>query len=108
MPKHPFIKKDCYELAPIRMRDQNNGLYLDGPVAGFQRLFDGAFVCEVGYNSFAHINRDKRRESPCFPFFCPHPLQILISYSHIHMIPPPSSLLIYMPTGVWSYMQGDV
>lgn len=47
MPKHPFINKSIMELFPIRLLDKRNGQFEAGPVAGFQRLFDGAFVTEV-------------------------------------------------------------
>lgn len=47
LPKHPFIKKSTKDTFPIRLHDQRNGQFSNGPVAAFKRLFDDAFVTEV-------------------------------------------------------------
>lgn len=47
LPKHPFIKKRIRDAFPVRQLDKRNGVFIDGPIAGFQRLFDGAFVTEA-------------------------------------------------------------
>jgi len=47
MPKHPFIKKPLYENLPSMRFDMRFGQYHDGPVAGRQRFFEGAFLVEV-------------------------------------------------------------
>lgn len=51
MPKHPFIRKPLYEVFPTMRFDMRFGQYHDGPVAGRQRQFDGAFLVEVGVGS---------------------------------------------------------
>lgn len=52
MPKHPFIKKAFYEVLPTMRFDMRFGQYHDGPVAGKQRFFDGAFLVEVSDRTF--------------------------------------------------------
>jgi acyl transferase domain-containing protein len=50
-PTHPFINKQLMETFPIRIQDKRNGQFSNGPVAGFHRLFDGAYVTEVSIDT---------------------------------------------------------
>ena len=52
MPKHPFIKKPLYENLPAMRYDMRFGQFHDGPVAGRQRFFEGAFMVEVSDRTF--------------------------------------------------------
>ena len=52
MPKHPMIKKPLYEVFPVMRYDMRFGQFHDGPVAGRQREFDGAFIVEVSDRTF--------------------------------------------------------
>lgn len=52
LPPHPYIKKRMHEQHPVLKNDMRNGCYLNGPVAGFQKFFDGAFVSEVSDKTY--------------------------------------------------------
>ena len=67
MPKHPFIKKRLHEMHPVLKHDMHNGIYLDGPVAGKQRCFDGAFVTEASDRTYKHMTDHKMGGSAIFP-----------------------------------------
>ena len=67
MPKHPFIKKRLHEMHPVLKHDMHNGIYLDGPVAGNQRCFDGAFVTEASDRTYHDMTDHKMGGSAIFP-----------------------------------------
>ena len=67
MPKHPFIKKRLHELHPVLKNDMRNGVYTEGPVAGAQKFFDGAFVTEGSDRTYKHMCDHKMGGSAIFP-----------------------------------------
>jgi acyl transferase domain-containing protein/NADPH:quinone reductase-like Zn-dependent oxidoreductase/thioester reductase-like protein/acyl carrier protein len=67
LPKHPFIKKRLHELHPVLKNDMRNGLYIDGPVAGVQKFFDGAFVSEVSDRTYKQMCDHKMGGQAIFP-----------------------------------------
>ena len=67
MPKHPFIKKRMHEVLPVLKTDMRNGVYVDGPVAGVQKFFDGAFVVEASDRTYKPMTDHKMGGQAIFP-----------------------------------------
>jgi acyl transferase domain-containing protein/NADPH:quinone reductase-like Zn-dependent oxidoreductase/thioester reductase-like protein/acyl carrier protein len=67
LPKHPFIKKRLHEMHPVLKNDMRNGVYIDGPVAGVQKFFDGAYVSEVSDRTYKQMCDHKMGGQAIFP-----------------------------------------
>lgn len=67
LPRHPYIYKRMHELHPVLKRDMRNGLYSEGPLAGVQKFFDGAFVVEVSDRTYKKMTDHKMGGAAIFP-----------------------------------------